>query len=163
MKKNDDKTNVMRFLDQKNIPYIPHGYEIEEGAPCDAVTVAGLINKDISEVYKTLVLKAGKGNFYVFVIPGAARLDYKKAAKAVGEKSVAMVLSADLLGLTGYIHGGCSPIGMKKLFPTVFHEAVLDLKTVTVSAGKIGRQIEIEPALLLPLVKGKTADLIVNE
>ena len=82
MKKNDDKTNVMRFLDQKKVPYIPHGYEIEEGAPCDAVTVAGLIGKDVSEVYKTLVLKAGKGNFYVFVVPGAARLDYKKAAKA---------------------------------------------------------------------------------
>lgn len=161
--KKDDKTNVMRFLDQKKVPYIPHGYEIEEGAPCDAVTVAGLIGKDVSEVYKTLVLKAGKGNFYVFVVPGAARLDYKKAAKAVGEKSVAMVLSADLLGLTGYIHGGCSPIGMKKLFPTVFHEAILDLKTVTVSAGRIGRQIEIEPSLLLPLVNGKTADIIVEE
>ena len=73
-----------------------------------------------------------------------------------------MVLSADLLGLTGYIHGGCSPIGMKKLFPTVFHESILDLKTVTVSAGKIGRQIEIEPSLLIPLVNGKTADLVVD-
>ena len=163
MKKHEDKTNVMRFLDQKKLPYIPHGYEIEEGAPCDAITVAGLIGKDVSEVYKTLVLKAGKGNFYVFVVPGAARLDYKKAAKAVGEKSVAMVLSADLLGLTGYIHGGCSPIGMKKLFPTVFHEAILDLKPVTVSAGRIGRQIEIEPSLLIPLVNGKTADIIVEE
>ncbi len=163
MKKNDDKTNVMRFLDQKGVAYIPHCYEVEEGAPCDAVTVAGLIGKDVSEVYKTLVLKAGKGNFYVFVIPGAERLDYKKAAKAVGEKSVAMVLSADLLGLTGYIHGGCSPIGMKKLFPTVFHEDILNLKTVTVSAGKIGRQIEIDPSFLLPLVKGRTADLTVSE
>ena len=162
MKKNDDKTNVMRILDQKKVAYIPHAFEYEEGAPCDAVTVAGLIGKDVSEVYKTLVLKAGGGNFYVFVVPGAARLDYKKAAKAVGEKSVAMVLSADLLGLTGYIHGGCSPIGMKKLFPTVFHEAVLDLETVTVSAGKIGRQVEIAPKDLLPLVKGKTADLIVE-
>ena len=153
----------MRILDQKKLEYVPHGFEVEEGAPCDAVTVAGLIGKDVSEVYKTLVLKAGKGNFYVFVVPGAARLDYKKAAKAVGEKSVAMVPSADLLALTGYVHGGCSPIGMKKLFPTVFHEAVLDLKTVTVSAGKIGRQIEIEPSLLIPLVNGKTADLVVEE
>ena len=161
--KKDDKTNVMRILDQKKLEYVPHGFEVEEGAPCDAVTVSGLIGKDVSEVYKTLVLKAGKGNFYVFVVPGAARLDYKKAAKAVGEKSVAMVPSADLLALTGYIHGGCSPIGMKKLFPTVFHEAVLDLKTVTVSAGKIGRQIEIEPSLLIPLVNGKTADLVVEE
>lgn len=153
----------MRILDQKKIPYTPHGYEVAEGAPCDAVTVAGLIGKDVSTVYKTLVLKAGKGNFYVFVVPGAARLDYKKAAKAVGEKSVAMVLSADLLGLTGYIHGGCSPIGMKKQFPTVFHEAVLDLSTVTVSAGKIGRQVEMVPGDLISLINAKTADIIVTE
>lgn len=161
--KKDEKTNVMRILDQKKIAYVPHGYEVAEGAPCDAVTVAGLIGKDVSTVYKTLVLKAGKGNFYVFVVPGAERLDYKKAAKAVGEKSVAMVLSADLLGLTGYIHGGCSPIGMKKQFPTVFHEAVLNLSTVTVSAGKIGRQVEIAPADLISLIGAKTADIIVEE
>lgn len=153
----------MRILDQKKVAYIPHGYEIAEGAPCDAVTVAGLIGKDVSTVYKTLVLKAGKGNYYVFVVPGAERLDYKKAAKAVGEKSVAMVLSADLLGLTGYIHGGCSPIGMKKQFPTVFHEAVLNLSTVTVSAGKIGRQIEVAPQDLISLIGAKTADIIVSE
>ena len=161
--KKEDKTNVMRVLDQKKIPYTPHGYEYEEGAPCDAVTVAGLIGKDVSTVYKTLVLKAGKGNFYVFVVPGAARLDYKKAAKAVGEKSVAMVLSADLLGLTGYIHGGCSPIGMKKQFPTVFHEEVLGLSTVTVSAGRLGRQVELAPADLISLLGAKTADIIVSE
>ncbi|MBQ7875357.1 MAG: Cys-tRNA(Pro) deacylase [Oscillospiraceae bacterium] len=153
----------MRILDQKKVAYIPHGYEIAEGAPCDAVTVAGLIGKDVSTVYKTLVLKAGKGNFYVFVVPGAERLDYKKVAKAVGEKSVAMVLSADLLGLTGYIHGGCSPIGMKKQFPTVFHESVLNLSTVTVSAGKIGRQVEIAPSDLISLINAKTADIIVSE
>ena len=150
----------MRILDQKKIEYTPHGFDYEEGAPCDAVTVAGMIGKNVDEVYKTLVLKAGGGNFYVFVVPGAGRLDYKKAAKAVGEKSVAMVPSADLLGLTGYIHGGCSPIGMKKLFPTVFHEAVLELETVTVSAGKLGRQVEVAPKDLLPLVKAKTADLL---
>ena len=161
--KKDEKTNVMRILDQKKVAYTPHGYEVAEGAPCDAVTVAGLIGKDVSTVYKTLVLKAGKGNFYVFVVPGAARLDYKKAAKAVGEKSVAMVLSADLLGLTGYIHGGCSPIVMKKQFPTVFHEAVLGLSTVTVSAGKIGRQVEMVPTDLISLIGAKTADLIVEE
>ena len=153
----------MRILDQKKVSYVPHAFEYEEGAPCDAITVAGLIGKDVNEVYKTLVLKASGGNYYVFVIPGAERLDYKKAAKAVGEKSVAMIPSADLLGLTGYIHGGCSPIGMKKLFPTVFHEAVLNLSTVTVSAGKIGRQVEISPDDLLPLVKAKTADLLVEQ
>ena len=153
----------MRILDQKKIAYIPHAFDYEEGAPCDAVTVAGIIGKDVNEVYKTLVLKSSGGHYYVFVIPGAERLDYKKAAKAVGEKSVAMIPSADLLGLTGYIHGGCSPIGMKKLFPTVFHKAVLDLSTVTISAGKIGRQAEISPSDLLPLVRAKTADLIVTE
>ena len=153
----------MRILDQKKIAYIPHAFDYEEGAPCDAVTVAGIIGKDVNEVYKTLVLKSSGGNYYVFVIPGAERLDYKKAAKAVGEKSVAMIPSADLLGLTGYIHGGCSPIVMKKLFPTVFHKAVLDLSTVTISAGKIGRQAEISPSDLLPLVRAKTADLIVTE
>ena len=150
----------MRILDQKKVAYTPHGFDYEEGSPCDAVTVAGMIGKSVDEVYKTLVLKAGGGNFYVFVVPGAGRLDYKKAAKAVGEKSVAMVPSADLLGLTGYIHGGCSPIGMKKLFPTVFHEAVLELETVTVSAGKLGRQVEVDSKDLLPLVKAKTADLL---
>lgn len=152
----------MRILDQKKIPYIPHGFDYEEGSPCDAVTVAGIIGKSVEEVYKTLVLKAGGGNYYVFVVPGAERLDYKKAAKAVGEKSVAMVPSADLLPLTGYVHGGCSPVGMKKLFPTVFHEAVLELETVTVSAGKLGRQVEVSPADIMALVKAKTADLLVE-
>lgn len=163
LKKNEEKTNVMRILDQKKVPYIPHAFDYEEGSPCDAVTVAGILGKDVSEVWKTLVLKAGKGNFYVFVVPAAERLDYKKAAKAVGEKSVAMVLSAELLPLTGYIHGGCSPIGMKKPFPTVFHEAVLGLSTVTVSAGKIGRQIEIEPERLIALIGAKTADILAEK
>ena len=149
----------MRILDQKKVPYIPHGYEIEEGAPCDAVTVAGLIGKDVSEVYKTLVLKAGKGNFYVFVVPGAARLDYKKAAKAVGEKSVAMVLSADLLGLTGYIHGGCSPIGMKKLFPTFIDETAILFERIFVSGGKVGLNLEIAPEDLCGFINGEFADL----
>ncbi len=161
--KKDDKTNVMRVLDQKKIAYIPHSFEYKEGEPCDAVTVAGILGKDITALYKTLVLKGASGGFYVCVVPGAERLDYKKAAKALGEKSVAMIPSADLLGLTGYIHGGCSPIGMKKLFPTLFHEAVLELETVTVSGGKIGRQVELAPKDLIALVRGKTADIIVAE
>ena len=151
----------MRTLDQKKVPYIPHGYEIEEGAPCDAVTVAGLIGKDVSEVYKTLVLKAGKGNFYVFVVPGAARLDYKKAAKAVGEKSVAMVLSADLLGLTGYIHGGCSPIGMKKQFQTVIDETVELCDTIIFRAGKVGYQVEMTPDTLSQMIDFTVADVTI--
>ena len=161
--KKDDKTNVHRVLDQKKIEYTARSFEYKDGEPCDAVTVAAKLGKDITALYKTLVTKSGSGNYYVFVIPGAEKLDYKKAAKAVGEKSLCMIPSADLLGLTGYIHGGCSPIGMKKLFPTVFHEAVLELDTVTVSAGKIGKQVEIAPDKLIPLVNGKIADIIVAE
>ncbi len=162
MKNTEEKTNVMRVLDQKKIPYVPHGYPHEEGVAVDAETVAGLIGKPLEEVFKTLVTKGSKGGYYVFVLPGGGQLDLKKAAKAVGEKSVEMLKVPELLPLTGYVRGGCSPIGMKKLFPTVFDESVLNLSTVTVSAGKIGRQVEVAPGDLLPLVRAKTADLLVK-
>lgn len=163
MKANEDKTNVMRILDQKKIPYIPHGYEHEEGAAVDAETVASLLGRRPEEIFKTLVTRGGKGGYYVFVIPGNGHLDLKKAAKAAGEKSIEMIKSAELLPLTGYIHGGCSPVGMKKLFPTFFDESALSLEKIIVSAGKIGKQIEVEPKLLMALIKGKTADLITEE
>ena len=162
MKNTEEKTNVMRVLDQKKIPYVPHGYPRGEGVAVDAETVAGLIGKPLEEVFKTLVTKGAKGGYYVFVLPGGGQLDLKKAAKAVGEKSVEMLKVPELLPLTGYVRGGCSPIGMKKLFPTVFDESVLNLSTVTVSAGKIGRQVEVAPGDLLPLVRAKTADLLVK-
>lgn len=162
MKNTEEKTNVMRVLDQKKIPYVPHGYTHEEGVAVDAETVAGLIGKPLEEVFKTLVTRGSKGGYYVFVLPGGGQLDLKKAAKAVGEKSVEMLKVPELLPLTGYVRGGCSPIGMKKLFPTVFDESVLSLSTVTVSAGKIGRQVEVAPGDLLPLVRAKTADLLVK-
>ena len=160
-KKKDEKTNVMRTLEQKKIPYTPHTYPHEEGVAVDGVTVAGMLNQNPAAVFKTLVAKGASGGYYVFDIPVAETLDLKKAAKAVGEKSIAMLPSRELLPLTGYVHGGCSPVGMKKLFPTVFHESCLDLETMMVSAGRIGYQVEAKPEDLMELVRGKTADLIV--
>ena len=137
-KAKEEKTNVMRVLDQKKIPYTPHAYPHGDGEAPDGVT-----------------------GYYVFDIPVADTLDLKKAAKAVGEKSIAMLHSRDLLPLTGYVHGGCSPIGMKKQFPTVFHETAEILDTIMVSAGKIGFQVELSPADLIELVGGSTEDVTV--
>ena len=160
-KKKDEKTNVMRTLEQKKIPYTAHTYPHEDGVAVDGVTVAGMLNQDPAAVFKTLVAKGASGGYYVFDIPVAETLDLKKAARAVGEKSIAMLPSKELLPLTGYVHGGCSPVGMKKLFPTVFHESCLTLETMMVSAGKIGYQVEAKPGDLMTLVGAKTADLTV--
>jgi len=160
-KHKEEKTNVMRILDQKRVPYTPHTYPVGDTAP-DGVSVASMMGQDPAAVFKTLVCRGAGGGFYVFDIPVAATLDLKKAAKAVGEKSVAMIAQKELLPLTGYIHGGCSPVGMKKPFPTVFHESVNGLDTVTVSAGKVGHQIECRPADLLALVGADTADITVD-
>ncbi len=157
----DIKTNVMRILDQKKISYIPHEYKSDDGNPPDGVTVANMLNKSVGEVFKTLVTKGASNKNYVFVIPSNAQLDLKKSARAVGEKSVEMIKQKELLPLTGYVHGGCSPIGMKKAFKTVFHQSVLELKSVTVSAGKVGRQIEIEPQAIIKAVNAVTADITV--
>lgn len=153
----------MRILDQKKADYIPYEYPVPGGAAPDGITVAAILQKDAAAVYKTLVTQGASKRYYVFVIPVAAQLDLKKCAKAAGEKKVEMIKQKDLLPLTGYVHGGCSPVGMKKPFPTFFHEAVLTLPTVTLSAGKVGRQIEIQPQTLLDLIRAKTADLIVSE
>ena len=106
--------------------------------------------------------KAASGNYYVFDIPVAENLDLKKAAKAVGEKSIAMIPQKELLPLTGYIHGGCSPVGMKKQFPTVFHETVVLFDTICVSAGKIGAQVEVSPTDLMALLGATAADIVVD-
>ena len=158
-KHKEEKTNVMRVLDQKKIPYTAHTYPAD--GPIDGVSVAGFLGQDVERVFKTLVTKGSTGAYYVFDIPVAENLDLKKAAKAVGEKSIAMLPQKELLPLTGYVHGGCSPVGMKKLFPTVFHETVNGLETVTVSAGKIGHQVQVRPGDLLALLGAKTADVIV--
>ena len=158
-KKKEEKTNVMRLLEQKSVPYTAHTYP--EDGPIDGVSVANFLGQDVEQVFKTLVTRAASGNCYVFDIPVAENLDLKKAAKAVGEKSIAMIKSAELLPLTGYVHGGCSPVGMKKLFPTVFHESCLTIDSMTVSAGRIGYQVTAKPADLIALVRAKTADVIV--
>ena len=158
-KPKEEKTNVMRILDQKKIPYTAHAYPVGDAAP-DGVTVARLLGQDPAAVFKTLVAKGASGGYYVFDIPVEATLDLKKAAKAVGEKSIAMLPARELLPLTGYVHGGCSPVGMKKRFPTVFDETAELFDTICVSAGRVGHQVELAPAELLALVGGTTADLI---
>ena len=159
-KHKEEKTNVMRTLEQKKIAYTPHEYPAD--GPVDGVSVAAYLNQDPEQVFKTLVTKGAGGGYYVFDIPVAENLDLKKAAKAVGEKSIAMLPQKELLPLTGYVHGGCSPVGMKKLFPTVFHSSVENLPTVIVSAGKIGYQVEVKPTDLMGLVRAETADIIVE-
>lgn len=160
-KEKEFKTNVMRTLEQKRIPYTAHSYQHQEGVAVDGVTVAESMGQDPARVFKTLVARGASGGCYVFDIPVAENLDLKKAAKAVGEKSVEMIHVAKITALTGYVRGGCSPVGMKKLYPTVFHKTALDFDTIIVSGGKIGSQVEAAPQALLELVRGKTADLIV--
>ena len=157
MAKKEEKTNVMRILDQKKVPYTPYTYPHEPGVAVDGVTVAESMGQDPARVFKTLVTRGASGGYYVFDIPVAETLDLKKAAKAVGEKSIAMIHQKELLPLTGYVHGGCSPVGMKKQFPTVLDESVEGLDTIVVSAGKIGAQVELAPAALCGLIRGKFA------
>ena len=128
----------------------------------DGVSVACYLGQYPEQVFKTLVTKGTSGAYYVFDIPVAENLDLKKAAKAVGEKSIAMLPQKELLPLTGYVHGGCSPVGMKKQFPTVFHETAELFDTICVSAGKIGAQVEVNPADLVALLGAKMADVTVN-
>ena len=158
-KQKEEKTNVMRVLEQKNIPYTPHAYNPDAGL--DGASVARQLGRDPETVFKTLVARGTSGGLYVCDIPVEASLDLKKAAKAVGEKSIAMIHQKELLPLTGYVHGGCSPVGMKKQYPTVFDETAEILDTIMVSAGKIGFQVELVPAALIELVGGITADLTV--
>ena len=149
----EEKTNVMRVLDQKKVPYTPHHYAHPDGA-VDGASVAALIGKDPASVCKTLVTQGASKKYYVFVIPVLRELDLKAAARAVREKSIEMIRQAQLLPLTGYVHGGCSPVGMKKQFPTVFDQSEETLDTITVSAGKIGAQVEVAPGALCALVRG---------
>ena len=155
----ETKTNVMRVLEQKKIPYTPHEYPHGDEA-VDGLTVARLTGQDPARVFKTLVARGASGKNYVFVIPVTAELELKKAAKAAREKSVALIPVSDINSLTGYVRGGCSPIGMKKLFPTFLDESAGDKPTILVSAGKIGAQVELAPDALLKLINGRSADLI---
>ena len=156
----EEKTNVMRTLEQKKIPYTPHTYD--PNGPIDGVSVARTLGQDPACVFKTLVTRGASGGYYVFDIPAAENLDLKKAARAVGEKSVAMLPQKELLPLTGYVHGGCSPVGMSKHFPTYFAEEVILVDTMICSAGKVGHQVEVAPDALIALVDGQVADLTVQ-
>ena len=155
----EQKTNVMRILGQKKIKYTAHEYPHGEGA-VDGVTVARMSGRDPACVFKTLVTRGASKGIYVFVIPVAEELDLKKAARAVGEKAIAMVHVSEINALTGYVRGGCSPIGMKKQFKTVYHSSILSQNTVLVSAGKIGQQVELFPADLIGLTRGDTANIV---
>ena len=159
-KQKETKTNAMREIEAAGVPFESHLFPCEKAL--SGVEVAKLLQQDPDQTFKTLVTVAKSGEHYVFMVPVAEELDLKKAAAAVGEKAVSMLKSKELLPLTGYVHGGCSPVGMKKLFPTVFHQTAAELPRIIVSAGKIGFQVECDPADLLRLVKGKTADIIVE-
>lgn len=156
-KASEYKTNVMRLLEQANISYKHYCY-----VDTDAVSgldVAGVMGQDPEKVFKTLVTVGKSGEHYVFVVPVNAELNLKKGANAVGDKAIAMIKSKELLPLTGYIHGGCSPIGMKKIFKTVVDESCMLFDTIIFSAGKIGYQVEVSPDDLKKLVPYTTADL----
>ena len=155
-----EKTNAMRLLEAAKIPYIMHTYPHKDGESVDGVLVAGKLGQPIERVFKTLVTKGTSGDFAVFVIPVGEELNLKKAAKAVGEKSVEMIAVKDLLKTTGYIRGGCSPIGMKKPFQTVVHESALLQDTIIFSGGKIGFQIEMSPHDLIVFINASTADIV---
>ncbi len=153
----EEKTNVMRLLEQAKIPYQHYCYV--DAATTVGQEIADILGQDPNRVFKTLVTVGKSGNHFVFVVPVNRELNLKKAAKASGEKSIEMIKQKELLPLTGYIHGGCSPIGMKKPFPTFLHESALTFDTILFSAGKIGYQVEVSPADLQKIVAYTAADL----
>lgn len=158
MGKKDDKTNVMRVLDQKKIKYNQYSYEPD--ATLTGEQIAAIMNEEVDKVFKTLVTTNGKNAYFVFMIPVNCELDLKKAAKAVGEKSIEMIKAKDLLSLTGYVHGGCSPIGMKKQFRTTVHETAQIYDTIFYSGGRVGFQVETSPQDLESVVKLQYADVV---
>ena len=150
------KTNAMRILERNSITYNVHTYE---GGALSGVEVAEVLGEDAERVFKTLVTAAAPGRYYVFVIPVAAELDLKKAARAAGEKSVEMLPQKQLLPVTGYIHGGCSPVGMKKPFPT-FLDVSAAGNRIFVSGGKVGVQVELDASDVIFVTGGKYAELV---
>ncbi|MEK4443848.1 MULTISPECIES: Cys-tRNA(Pro) deacylase [Niallia] len=153
------KTNAMRILDAEKIPYSVHTYENKDGK-IDGISVAGKIGKEIEMVYKTLVVKDTGNGIYVFVIPVEAELDLKKAAKVVNAKKLEMIAVKDIQKTTGYIRGGCSPIGMKKKYETILDESVNKQSSIIVSGGKIGVQIEMEVNNLIQVTEARVEDVI---
>ena len=158
MGKDKDKTNVIRVLDSKKVSYKTYTYEPD--STLTGEEIANILNEDVNRVFKTLVTQGKSGGYYVFVVPVSAELDLKKAAKAAGEKSISMIKKKNLLGLTGYVHGGCSPIGMKKLFPTFIHNSAAEYEKVFVSAGRVGMQVELPLEALKNIVNIKLEDIV---
>jgi len=156
------KTNVYRIFDKAKVAYIPHTYEHGDTA-VDGETIAASLGINPAIVFKTLVTQGADKNYYVFDVPVNRELDLKKAAKAVGVKSVEMIHVADINKITGYVRGGCSPIGMKKKFKTVFDATAESLDTMYVSAGKIGWQIEAKPSDLAKMADAIFADILLGE
>lgn len=158
-KAKENKTNAMRLLDRNKVEYTTHSYENEDGK-IDGIAVAHKIGKDEDCVFKTLVTVGHPKDNFVFVIPVAQELDMKKAAKAAGEKNIEMIHVKDINKITGYIRGGCSPLGMKKVFKTFIHNTALDCETIVFSGGKIGSQIEMNPNSLQKVIDCEFVDII---
>jgi Cys-tRNA(Pro)/Cys-tRNA(Cys) deacylase len=155
--KKKEKTNVMRLFDKHKIAYTSHFYEADEAVA--GREVAAVLGQNPQQVFKTLVTVGKSGGHYVFVVPVTQELNLKKAAEAAGEKKIEMIKEKELLPLTGYVHGGCSPVGMKKLFPTVIDQSSLQQETIMVSGGKIGCQVEVSLRELAKVISYTTADL----
>lgn len=154
------KTNAMRFLDKNKIEYDIRTYECDEFI--DGVTVAEALGQPQEETFKTLVAQGKTGAFYCFLVPVALELDLKKAARSVGEKSVELIHVKDINKVTGYVRGGCTPIGMKKQFPTVIHQSAEQLSRFFISGGRIGTQIQLSPAELAKSIRAKFEDIIMQ-
>ena len=152
-----EKTNVMRVLDQKKVSYTPYYYDGD--GTTTGEEIAGMLNQNPDRVFKTLVTVGAPNKYYVFDVPVNRELNLKKAAKAVGEKKIEMVKSKELLPLTGYIHGGCSPIGMKKFFTTTFHQTAQSFEKIIFSAGRIGFQVELSLDDLKKVIRFNVADI----
>lgn len=156
--KNEIKTNVMRILEGKKVFYQAYTYDTD--VAISGTEVANLLGQNPEQVFKTLVTVGKSKQYYVFVVPVACELDLKKAAKAVGEKSIEMIKQKELLGLTGYVHGGCSPIGMKKFFNTTIHQSAKDFDSIIFSAGKIGYQVQVSLEDLKKVIKYQLEDIV---
>ena len=161
MKKVEEKTNVMRILEQKKINFNVYDYSSSEAI--SGLDVASYLNQDPNKVFKTLVTTGKSNNHYVFLVPVSSELDLKKAANSVGEKNIEMWKAKDLLDLTGYIHGGCSPVGMKKSFKTVIDSSAANFPTIIFSAGKIGYQVETSLSELSKVINYELHDISANE
>lgn len=155
------KTNAMRFLEQKKIPYTMNSYQCDEFV--DGITVAEKLGQDPALTFKTLVAHGKSGSYYCFLLPVAEELDLKKAAKSVGEKSVELLHVKDINAVTGYVRGGCTPIGMKKQFMTVVHNSAQALPEFYISGGRIGTQIKLSPDMLVTAIRGRFDDILLSK